>query len=516
MDSKKICLIIGAGPAGLTAAYELLKNTDIQPVILEAQDRIGGIAGTINYKGNRMDLGGHRFFTKVHQVEALWQELLPPQGAPARDEKILGVHNTYPVEGVDPEKTETVFLRRRRVSRIYYLRHFFSYPITVSLTTIKNLGFFNLFKVGFSYCYSLVWKRPEKSLEDFYINRFGKVLYSMFFENYTEKVWGLHPSKISPDWGRQRVKGLSIIAIIKDILNKLTGGYHATETSLIEEFNYPKYGPGQMWEVLAEKIKAKGGVLLTGQDVTAIQKSSDGKFQVTTRNCAGQQETYQGDELFSSMAVKDFLAVYGGDIPADVKQIAAELPYRDFITVGLLVNKLKLRNTTHYKTVGNIVPDCWIYIQEHGVKLGRLQIFNNWSPYMVKDLEHTVWIGLEYFCNEGDVLWQKSQKDFVDMAIGELAKIGVIAQEDVLDSTYAKVKKAYPAYFGSYKDFAKVRTYLQSIDGLYCIGRNGQHRYNNMDHSMLTAMEAVKAVQGLVPKNSIWNVNVEQEYHEEK
>lgn len=516
MNSKKTCLIIGAGPAGLTAAYELMKNTDIQPVILEAQDRIGGIAGTINYKGNRMDLGGHRFFTKVPQVEALWQELLPPQGAPARDEKLLGVHNSYPAEGVDPEKTETVFLRRRRVSRIYYLRHFFSYPITVSLTTIKNLGFLNLFKVGFSYCYSLVWKRPEKSLEDFYINRFGKVLYSMFFENYTEKVWGLHPSKISPDWGRQRVKGLSIIAIIKDILSKLTGASHATETSLIEEFNYPKYGPGQMWEVLAEKIKAKGGVLLTGQDVTAIQKNSDGKFCVTTRNSEGQQETYQGDELFSSMAVKDFLAVYQGEIPTDVKQIAAELPYRDFITVGLLVNKLKLHNTTNYKTVGNIVPDCWIYIQEHGVKLGRLQIFNNWSPYMVKDLEHTVWIGLEYFCNEGDDLWEKSQKDFVDMAIGELAKIGVIAREDVLDSTYAKVKKAYPAYFGSYRDFAKVRTYLQSIDGLYCIGRNGQHRYNNMDHSMLTAMEAVKAVQGLVPKNSIWNVNVEQEYHEEK
>lgn len=513
---KTSCLIIGAGPAGLTAAYELLKNTDIKPVVIEAEEQIGGIAGTIAYKGNRMDLGGHRFFTKVPEVLSLWQELLPAQNAPSKDEILLGSSREYPQSGADPEREDEVFLVRRRVSRIFYLQHFFSYPISVNMTTIKNLGLVNLFKVGCSYCYSMVCKRSEKSLEDFYINRFGKTLYRMFFENYTEKVWGRHPAQISPEWGAQRVKGLSIVAILKDMLQKALGQSHAVETSLIEEFNYPKYGPGQMWEILARKICEQGGQIILGQKVTAVQKSADGSFDVGVTDKSGAAQQYSCDTLLSSMAIKDFVGAYKGAIPDRVKSIAEELPYRDFITVGLLVNRLNLQNTTKMSTVGNIVPDCWIYIQEHGVKLGRLQIFNNWSPYMVKDLEHTVWLGLEYFCNEGDELWDMSEQSFVAFAIEELVKIGVIHKKEVLDSTCAKMKKAYPAYFGSYEHFDEVKSFLQSVDGLYCIGRNGQHRYNNMDHSMMTAIEAVKAMQGKVDKQSIWEVNTEQEYHEEK
>lgn len=511
----KSILIIGAGPAGLTAAYELLKNKYRDVIVLESESHLGGIAATSFYQGNYMDMGGHRFFTKSQEVMKLWQELLPLQGAPSLDEIILGETNKdYPGQ-VDPQKEDEVFLRRRRVSRIYYLRHFFSYPISVSFGMLRNLGLVRIWQVGWSYLYSMIFKREEKSLEDFYINRFGQKLYSMFFENYTEKIWGIQPSKISPDWGAQRVKGLSIIKILGTLISKTFGNSQEVETSLIEEFYYPKLGPGQMWQVLADKVQAQGGKIELERCVTKLEKQTDGSYLVTTKDKQGEEHIYKADIVFSSMAISDLVQALSA-VPQPVYDIAVSLPYRDFITVGLLLNKLKLENTTQFKTVGNIVPDCWIYVQEHGVKLGRLQIFNNWSPYLVKDLKHTVWMGLEYFCHEGDKMWTMPQQEFIAQAIQEAERIGVIDKCDVLDATQVKVKKAYPAYFGSYKDFSVVRNYLQSIDGLYCIGRNGQHRYNNMDHSMLTAMEAVRAVQGKVDKNSIWQVNTEQEYHEGK
>ncbi len=514
--ADKTAIIIGAGPAGLTAAYELLKTTDIKPLILEESEFIGGISRTAQYNGNRIDIGGHRFFSKNEKVNELWQELMPLQGAPSFDDIKTGTKKELAENGPDPETEEKVFLLRNRVSRIYYLRKFFDYPISLKPQTFINMGFSRTVKAGFGYLRSCVSKREETSLENFYINRFGKPLYEMFFEDYTEKLWGINPSHIAADWGAQRVKGLSLTKAVMNVLSKPFKKKGQVETSLIEQFYYPKKGPGQLWETLAEEIEKLGGKILKNNCVKSVCVKNKKIEYVSVETPDGKAE-YKADYYISTMPVKDLIIGMGDDVPNGIKEIAVDLPYRDFMTVGLLVDKLLLENKTTHKTLGNIVPDCWIYIQERDVKLGRLQIFNNWSPYMVKDPENTVWIGLEYFCDEGDKYWNMNDSEFIDFAIDELQKIGVIEKQDVRDAVRIKVKKAYPAYFGSYKDFDKVREYLDSFENLYCVGRNGMHRYNNMDHSMLTAIEAVNCIKnGTLSKSAIWNVNTEQEYHEEK
>lgn len=523
----KKAIIIGAGPAGLTAAYQLLKETDIHPVILEETAYIGGISRTAEYNGNRMDLGGHRFFSKNEQVNEIWKELMPLQGAPSRDDILLGRCVPLTQGGPDPEKTDTVSLVRTRVSRIFFLRKFFDYPISMKPETFINMGLWRTIKAGFGYLYSCVIKRKENSLEDFYINRFGKPLYRMFFEDYTEKLWGVHPSNIAPDWGAQRVKELSLGKMILEFIHKLFNPkYKTNSTSLIKQFMYPKKGPGQLWEKMAEEIRDMGGeIILNAKATRILQENGEIKGieftktlstgEASMEQLTDEKTIYTGDYYFSSMPVKDLVIAMGEDTPSDIRNIAGDLPYRDFITVGLLVNKLLLKNRTAMKTVNNIVPDCWIYIQERDVKIGRLQIFNNWSPYMPAHNEDSVWIGLEYFCSEGDSMWNMSSGDFIKFAISELVKIDIISEEDVLDATHIRVKKAYPAYFGTYKDFDRVQQYLSSFSNLFCIGRNGQHRYNNMDHSMLTAIEAVNAIkEGSDDKTLIWNVNTEQDYHE--
>jgi len=520
MESKKTAIIVGAGPAGLTAAYELLEKTDIHPIILEQSEAIGGISQTVRYKGNRMDIGGHRFFSKSRRVTDFWQAIMPMQGAPSKDDILIGREKALAVGGPDPEKTDRVMLERQRVSRIYYLRHFFDYPISLKWQTFANMGLWRTIDAGFGYIKSTLTKKPEDSLENFYINRFGKPLYSMFFEDYTEKVWGIHPSKLGADWGSQRVKGLSIMAIIKDMFRKAFGtkGKGEVETSLIESFIYPKFGPGQLWEATAEEIENKGGELRVQSNVTGIHIRNGKVDYVEVMTPDGAVDKQYCDYLFSSMPIKDLVAAIKGiDVPTEVKRIALELPYRDFITVGLLVKKLRMKNETHFKTFDERIPDTWIYIQERDVKIGRLQIFNNWSPYLINDYKNTMWIGLEYFCNEGDEMWEMSKETFIKMAIDELVHIGFIEVEDVIDSTQVKIKKAYPAYFGSYYELDKVKAFLNGIDNLYCIGRNGQHRYNNMDHSMLTAMEAVDSIISTnKDKSAIWAVNTEEEYHETK
>lgn len=519
---KKV-FVIGAGPAGLTAAYELLagQNPDqkeYEVTILEESDTFGGISRTVNHKGNRMDMGGHRFFSKVPEVNEWWSRMLPEQGSPSYDDILLNREMPIAENGPDPEKEDRVMLNRNRVSRIYFNRKFFDYPITLKAQTFKNMGFGTTMKVGFSYLASILHKREEKSLEDFYINRFGKKLYSMFFENYTENLWGRHPSGIAPDWGAQRAKGLSIIAIVKDVFTKMLPGSknRAVETSLIEQFKYPKLGPGQLWEVAADEITKLGGTIIKNSRVTGFHKDGNNHVTSLTYEQNGESYTLEGDLFISSMPVKDLV---GGmnDVPADMAAIAAGLPYRDYMTLGVLVPKLNLKNMTKMKTVGNIVPDCWIYVHDRSVQLGRLQIYNNWSPYMIKDLEHTVWIGLEYFCNEGDKYWTMNDDAFSRFAIEEICKMGLIDKpEDVLDSHVERVKKAYPAYFDTYKDMDKLISYLDSIDNLYCVGRNGQHRYNNIDHSMCTSFEAVKNIKnGVKTRDNIWSVNTEKEYHEE-
>lgn len=496
-QSQRTAVIAGAGPAGLTAALELLRHTSIHPVVIEKDDVVGGISRTVCYHGNRMDIGGHRFFSKSPEVIQWWEKMMPLERP----------------EGPNPEEVDRVMLRRPRISRIYFLRKFFDYPITMKKETFSGLGLRRVLQAGFGYLWSCIHRLPETSLENFYINRFGRPLYRMFFEDYTEKVWGIHPSRLGADWGSQRVKGLSVSAVLRDMLSKALGrknrkGAHV-ETSLIEEFIYPKYGPGQLWETVAEEISSLGGEIRMESEVVKVTVNDGNVKSVSITNRDGDLTEILCDYFLSSVPIKDLISrLHGIDIPKNVLDISDQLPYRDFITVGLSVNKLKIGE----------IQDTWIYIQERDVKLGRLQIFNNWSPYLVNNGERNLWLGLEYFCSEGDELWQMSDEDFIHLAEKELIQIGLIDEGCVLDACRVKVKKAYPAYFGSYYSLDRVKAFLDTIPNLFCIGRNGQHRYNNMDHSMLTAMECVKIIQtgNFADKSAMWDVNTEGEYHESK
>lgn len=525
----RTAIIIGAGPAGLTAAYELVTRTDIQPIVFERTGDIGGISKTVEYHGNRMDIGGHRFFSKSDRVVDWWLNILPLQTAPSRDDLLLNRSVAYDirVEGaasvVDPEHTNKVMLVRSRLSRIYFLRKFFSYPVTLSSQTIANLGIIQIVRIGMSYIKARLFPiRKEKSLEDFFINRFGRELYLTFFKDYTEKVWGRPCNDIDPSWGAQRIKGLSITKAIihaakKAFTRDASVRQKGIETSLIERFMYPKFGPGQMWEEVAKIIESKGGAVHRHHSATGMILKKNRISSVRIHNhLTGEDKTVCGDYFFSTMPVKDLIGGMDSAVPNEIRHVAAGLEYRDFITVGLILKKLKIRNETKIATTYNIIPDNWIYIQERDVKLGRLQIFNNWSPYLVAD-PHTVSLGLEYFCNEGDSLWDMSDDAFRKMAITELTKIGIIDAEDVLDGTVVRMPKTYPAYFGTYEHFDIVRKFTDDIENLFLIGRNGMHRYNNQDHSMLTAITAVdNIIAGVTAKDNIWQVNTEEEYHEER
>ena len=526
-SSNKIAVIIGAGPAGLTAALELLNKTGIKPIIFEQTEDIGGISKTVNYKGNRIDLGGHRFFSKSDRVMKFWLDLMPIQTTPAKDDILLGrqlppIGYDRPIEA-DPQKTDKVMLIRKRISRILFMRKFFDYPISLTLRTVSNLGLFRTLKITASYIKAKIFPiKSEKSLEDFLINRFGTELYKTFFKDYTEKVWGVTCDKIKPEWGAQRIKGLSIARAVKHavmaaVRRDMSVGQKEVETSLINQFLYPKYGPGQLWEEVAGIVKSKGGQIYLGHKVIGIKSQNNKIISVKVKNeKTGELKEIIADYIFSSMPVRDLIEAMGQPVPQKVREVAAGLCYRDFITAGLLVKKLKIKNNTDIKTVNDIIPDNWIYIQEKDVKIGRLQVFNNWSPYMVAD-ENTVWLGLEYFCNVGDELWNMPDEKFKKLVISELVKIGIIDENDVLDGVVIRMEKNYPAYFGSYDDFDVIRNYTDSFPNLFLIGRNGMHRYNNQDHSMLTAMTAVgNIVNGVTAKDNIWQVNAEEEYHETK
>lgn len=512
-------LIIGAGPAGLTAAYELLKKSeDYEVTIFEESSCFGGISRTVVHNGNRMDMGGHRFFSKNPEVNAWWDSLMPMQGSPSYDDRLLGRTITLADGGPDPEENDIVMLNRHRVSRIFFDDKFYDYPISLKMETFKNMGVLTTIWVGFSYLKAMIHKLPEDNLENFYINRFGRKLYSMFFEYYTENLWGRHPREIDASWGAQRVKGLSVITILKDVFGKVFKVKdRKVETSLIEEFKYPKLGPGQLWEVTAKEIEKMGGHIIMNAKVTRIQKNQDNQITAVVYEKNGQEITIKGDILISSMPLKDLVCGMN-DVPPEELQIAKGLPYRDYMTLGVLVPKINLQNKTKLKTVSNIVPDCWVYVQDRRVKMGRFQVYNNWSPYMLKDLENTVWLGLEYFVNEGDDTWNMTEEEFAKMGVEEMVKIGLISDSSVvLDTHLERVKKAYPAYFDTYDNIDILIDYLKKIDNLYCIGRNGQHRYNNIDHSMVTSFEAVSNIlSGRRDKSNVWSVNTEKEYHEEK
>lgn len=516
--SKRI-IVIGGGPAGLTAAYELLKDgSEYDVILLEESNCFGGISKTVEHNGNRMDMGGHRFFSKVPEVNEWWEKMLPLQGSKPMDDIKLGRDIAVKQGGPDPEKTDRVMLLRHRVSRILFDSKFYDYPISLKSETFKNFGFATTIKVGFSYLASVFHKRPEDNLENLYINNFGKKLYSMFFEYYTENLWGRHPREIDASWGRQRTKGLSIYGIIKDFCGKLFRlRNRKVNTSLIEEFRYPKLGPGQLWDVTASEISKLGGQILMNSKVTKIHKNVDNQITGVSYVQDGVERELEVDIVISSMPLKD-LVIGMNDVPKQELDIAKGLPYRDYITLGVLAKKINLENKTDIKTIGNIVPDCWVYVQDRKVKMGRFQIYNNWSPYMVKDLENTIWIGLEYFVQEGDEYWTMDDENFSNFAVDEMLKLGLLSsKEDVLDTHIERVKKAYPAYFDTYDEIDTLIDYLNTIPNLFCVGRNGQHRYNNMDHSMCTSFEAVKNIKaGITDKSNVWAVNTEEEYHEEK
>ncbi len=515
-NRKQTAAIIGGGPAGLTAAYEFVKHSDIVPIVIEMSEFWGGISRTENHNGNRIDIGGHRFFSKSEIVMDWWQEILPIYSeessvniAYQNQSKKIEIENKNNVANKD-----NILLVRKRKSRIFFNKKFFDYPISLSIKTILNLGFFNTFLIGLSYAKAVFLPiKKQISLEHFFINRFGDRLYKTFFKDYTEKVWGVPCSEISAEWGAQRIKGLSITKTLTNAVKNIFKNSKSdlsqknTETSLIEYFLYPKFGPGQMWETVAEKAQNEGAILMQNSKIIAINIQNNKVNSVILENRLTKEiETIACDYCISTMPIQELIKGLICTVPEKVKEIANGLMYRDFVTVGLLLDKINFK-----------LDDNWIYIQESYVKVGRLQVFNNWSPFMVND-ENKFWIGLEYFCNETDEIWRYSETEMIQFASEEMIKLGFINSGDnVLDAKVIKVPKTYPAYFGSYSEFNQIRNFTDSIDNLFLVGRNGMHKYNNQDHSMLTAMQAVQnIINNDTDKSNIWSINTEEEYHEQK
>ena len=464
---EKQVVIIGAGPAGLTAAYELTKR-DLSPIVLEKGDRVGGLARTEDYKGFYFDMGGHRFFTKVDEVKKMWNDIL----------------------GAD-------FLHRPRLSRIYYNRKFFDYPLK-PLNALSGLGIWEALLIVLSY---LRWRifpyQQEETFEQWVTNRFGRRLFRTFFESYTEKVWGIPCSELKAEWAAQRIKDLSL----KTVLLSMFVQPKITIKSLIDQFEYPRRGPGMMWNAVKDQIESRGGQVLVNSGVVAIYRNGEGIESVLV-GCNGHTETIRGTHFISSMPVTEFIKKLDPPAPAPVVNAADKLRYRDFLTVCVIVNK------------PDLFPDNWIYVHDPEVSVGRIQNFKNWSLDMVPDSSKTS-LGLEYFCTEGDDLWNMADGELIDLGKRELERIGLASAADVEDGCVFRVPKAYPIYDGEYREYLTVvRDFVASLPNYQTIGRNGLHRYNNQDHAMLTGMLAVRNIM-LGEKNDLWNVNTDAEYHEE-
>ncbi|HEW81760.1 MAG TPA: NAD(P)/FAD-dependent oxidoreductase [Nitrospirae bacterium] len=472
-QEKKKVVIIGGGPAGLTAAYQLTKRGE-ESVVLEKDKVVGGISRTVNYKDYLFDIGGHRFFTKIQVVADLWEEVL-----------------------------EKDMLRRKRLSRIYYNSKFFYYPLR-PLNALLGLGIWNSSMILLSYLYAHVFPyKHEETFEQWVTNRFGKRLYNTFFKTYTEKVWGIPCSEIRAEWAAQRIKGLSLVSAIRNALINQNQSKGTVIKTLIDAFDYPKYGPGMMWETVSDIVQENGSKVHLETDVEGILwDGKNKKIEALEVRINGGKDVFYGTDFISTMPVRELVQKMKPAVPEEVLEAANRLSYRDFLTVALIVNKPKL------------FPDNWIYIHDPGVRLGRVQNFKNWSPHMIPDQNKTC-LGLEYFCFEGDDLWNMADEDLVELGKREMETLGLVKSSEVEDGCVVRMPKAYPAYDSKYQSMLDmIRCFLKGITNLQLVGRNGMHRYNNQDHSMLTAMLAVENIFGA--EHDLWIVNDDLEYHEEK
>ncbi|MGH7820939.1 MAG: NAD(P)/FAD-dependent oxidoreductase, partial [Candidatus Binatia bacterium] len=460
-------VVIGAGPAGLTAAYELAKRGR-RSVVVEKYGIVGGLARTENYKGYHFDMGGHRFFTKAEEVKRMWREVLGGE-----------------------------FLRRPRLSRIYYRKKFFDYPLK-PVNALLGLGLVEAVLIVLSYVrWQLFPYRQEETFEQWVTNRFGRRLFLTFFKAYTEKVWGIPCSELKAEWAAQRIKDLSLRTAILNMVYKP----RRTIKTLIEEFDYPRLGPGMMWNAVRETVESRSGVVRLNSDVVRIERTGN-RIDGVVVSCNGHEEVIRGTHFLSSMPVTEFVRKLDPPPPDAVLRSAGKLSYRDFLTVCLIVKKKDL------------FPDNWIYIQDPEVRVGRIQNFKNWSPDMVPDPAKTS-LGLEYFCNEGDDLWTMPDAELIALGKREIERIGLAREEDVEDGCVFRVAKAYPVYDSDYADYlAVVRSFVDGLENCQTVGRNGLHRYNNQDHAMLTGMLAVENLTN-GHRNDLWSVNTDAEYHEE-
>lgn len=462
-------LVIGGGPAGLTAAYQLAKR-GAAVTVFESTEALGGISQTVERDGWRFDIGGHRFFTKVTSVEGLWHEILADED----------------------------FLLRPRMSRIHYRGKLFDYPLR-AMNALRGLGLVEATRCVGSYVFAqLVPPKDQSTFEGWVSSRFGKRLYSIFFKTYTEKLWGIPATALRADFAAQRIKNLSLFsAIVNAVLPKRN---QKSITSLIEEFQYPKYGPGMMWESCAERVRQLGGEVTTGVRVVAVHHSGGKAVEITVTDAAGERRV-PADHFISSMPLSTLVAAMDPPAPPEVIAAADDLSYRDFVTVALVVPEEAS------------FPDNWIYIHTPGVEVGRIQNFGSWSPFLVKD--GRTCLGLEYFCNEGDDLWTKPDDTLVKMATAELESLGLVRPGTVEAGYVVRMPKAYPVYDQTYqRGVATIRKWLAAeVPNVHPVGRNGMHRYNNQDHSMLTAMLTVENILDGAG-HDVWTVNVDAEYHE--
>ncbi len=468
-------VIAGGGPAGLTAGYELTKHGH-GCVVLEADPiRVGGISRTDQYQGYRFDIGGHRFFSKSAEINRVWDEILGEE-----------------------------FLTRSRLSRIYYDRRFFYYPLK-PVDAFLKLGPVRSTRILASYLLARLRPiHPERSFEDWVVNRFGRELFRIFFKTYTEKVWGMATDQISADWAAQRIKGLSLTkAVASALLGRWASGCGEVVKTLIDQFKYPRLGPGQMWETAQRKIDTAGGSVRLDQRVVRLERDAQGIRAMLARDGQGRTTRYMARHFLSTLPIRELIRAMDPPAPETIRQAAESLRYRDFLTVVLIVDQLET------------FPDTWIYIHEPGVKLGRVQNFKNWSPYMVPEPSRSS-LGLEYFCFEGDDLWTMKDSELIALGTREIDQIGLIAAEQVVDGTVVRMPKAYPVYDDAYQDHvATIRDWLaEAAPNLALAGRNGMHKYNNQDHSMMTALLAARNILGDGPFDP-WRVNTDAQYHEE-